>query len=170
MQAALMHQQLPMASLLKQAGGKLTVSSTDFGLVLPQLEGFQPSPGSAGAAQSKAALTADKIAIVQARWVPQGYPWSNLKPQTGIDLHTAMCWCTAWILHCWVVRVELHSTLLCAFALRAACCVSGIDILMPCDGYQAGLCYKALPLPLTAVEVHASQMSRHVWSKSKRIG
>ena len=121
MQAALMHQQLPMASLLKQAGGKLTVSSTDFGLVLPQLEGFQPRPGSAGATHSKAALTADNIAIVQARWVPQGYPWSALKPKPALTctrpcvgaLH-GFCiaeWCvlSCTLLCCALLHCMLHA-------------------------------------------------------------
>lgn len=72
MQAALTHQQLHLVSVLKKAGAKLTVSNTDFGMVLPQLEGFQPAGGAGqnvSSALSKASLTSDKIAIVQARWV-----------------------------------------------------------------------------------------------------
>ena len=70
MQAALTHQQLHLVSALKRAGAKLTVSTTDFGMVLPQLEGFQPSGGAGenvSSALSKAELTSDKIATVQAR-------------------------------------------------------------------------------------------------------
>ena len=70
MQAALSHQQLHLVPILKRAGAKLTVSNTDFGILLPQLEGFQPTGGSEEnmtSAQHNASLTADKIALVQAR-------------------------------------------------------------------------------------------------------
>ena len=70
MQAALSHQQLHLVPILQRAGAKLTVSNTDFGMVLPQLEGFQPTGGAGEdmtSAQHDASLTADKITLVQAR-------------------------------------------------------------------------------------------------------
>ena len=65
----MLHQHFDMVTLLKQAGARLTVSNTDFMMVLPQLEGFTASRASVKLGDGPQ-LTRDRIAIVQARSAP----------------------------------------------------------------------------------------------------
>lgn len=68
MQAALLYQHFPMVTFLKAAGAKLTVSDTDFGMVLPQLGGFQAAEDhEAVEGMQGPKLTPERIAMVQAR-------------------------------------------------------------------------------------------------------